>query len=124
MKRLISVLLALLLALSLCAHGEQSRDADDFLTWLDDSIFEDMEKDWEELANKLMSEFVFEHFDRIPAEEGGDLYLINGNMLPLAKAGAFADTNDNGEEENPDEGSDEEVLGVEESGGRKRLSRT
>ena len=31
-----------------------------------------------------------ENLDRIPAEEGGDLYLINGNMLPLKDAGAFA----------------------------------
>ena len=31
-----------------------------------------------------------ENFDRIPAEDGGDLYLINGNMLTLAQAGAFA----------------------------------
>ena len=31
-----------------------------------------------------------ENLDRIPAEEGGDLYLINGNMLPLKQAGAFA----------------------------------
>ncbi|MCM1232247.1 MAG: phage portal protein [Ruminococcus flavefaciens] len=31
-----------------------------------------------------------ENLDRIPAEEGGDLYLINGNMLPLHQAGAFA----------------------------------
>ena len=55
-----------------------------------------------------------ENLDRIPAEEGGDLYLINGNMLPLADAGAFADTNntDDGKEEK----SDEEVLEVEESG--------
>lgn len=30
-----------------------------------------------------------ENLDRIPAEEGGDLYLINGNMLPLVHAGAF-----------------------------------
>lgn len=29
-----------------------------------------------------------EDLDRIPADAGGDLYLINGNMLPLAKAGA------------------------------------
>ena len=38
-----------------------------------------------------------ENLDRIPAEEGGDLYLINGNMLPLKDAGAFANTtvNDN-----------------------------
>lgn len=31
-----------------------------------------------------------ENMDKIPAEEGGDLYLINGNMLPLNKAGAYA----------------------------------
>ena len=55
-----------------------------------------------------------ENLDRIPAEEGGDLYLINGNMLPLKDAGAFANTesNDDGKEEN----ADEEVLEVEESG--------
>ena len=65
-----------------------------------------------------------ENLDRIPAEDGGDLYLINGNMLPLARAGAFADSTENGKEDNPDEESDEEVLGVEESGGRKRISRS
>ena len=56
-----------------------------------------------------------ENMDRIPAEEGGDLYLINGNMLPLGNAGAFANTevSDDGKEENPDE----EVLEVEEPGG-------
>ena len=55
-----------------------------------------------------------ENLDRIPAEEGGDLYLINGNMLPLRDAGAFANTtpNNSGKEENPDE----EVLEVEEPG--------
>ena len=53
-----------------------------------------------------------ENLDRIPAEDGGDLYLINGNMLPLGNAGAFADTQ-TGKEENPDE----EVLEVEEPGG-------
>ena len=54
-----------------------------------------------------------ENLDRIPAEDGGDLYLINGNMLPLKDAGAFANTesNDDGKEEN----ADEEVLEVEES---------
>jgi phage portal protein BeeE len=31
-----------------------------------------------------------EDMNRIPAGEGGDLYLINGNMLPLKDAGAFA----------------------------------
>ena len=40
------------------------------------------------------------------------VYLINGNMLPLRNAGAFADTQ-TGKEENPDE----EVLEVEEPGG-------
>ena len=49
-----------------------------------------------------------ENLDRIPAEEGGDLYLINGNMLPLKDAGAFANT------ESGEEDSDEEVLEVEE----------
>ena len=29
-----------------------------------------------------------ENLDRIPPENGGDLYLVNGNMLPLEKAGA------------------------------------
>ena len=31
-----------------------------------------------------------ENLDRIPPEDGGDLYLVNGNMLPLNKAGEFA----------------------------------
>ena len=31
-----------------------------------------------------------ENFDRIPPEDGGDLYLINGNMLTLLQAGAYA----------------------------------
>lgn len=30
-----------------------------------------------------------ENLDKIPKEEGGDLYLVNGNMLPLEKAGNF-----------------------------------
>ena len=45
-----------------------------------------------------------ENLDRIPAEDGGDLYLINGNMTKLADAGIFASSDR--EEEN----SDEEVL--------------
>lgn len=52
-----------------------------------------------------------ENLDRIPAEEGGDLYLINGNMLPLKDAGAFANTQPGKED------SDEEVLEVEEQDG-------
>ena len=57
-----------------------------------------------------------ENLDRIPAEDGGDLYLINGNMLPLKNAGAFADTpTDDGKEEK----TDEEVLELEEQNGKK-----
>ena len=41
--------------------------------------------------------------DRIPAEQGGDLYLINGAMTKLADAGAFAGTDNNREEEESDE---------------------
>ena len=59
-----------------------------------------------------------ENLDRIPAEEGGDLYLINGNMLPLVHAGAFADIDSGKEESEPDEQS-EEVLEVEKSGRRR-----
>ena len=55
-----------------------------------------------------------ENLDRIPAEDGGDLYLINGNMLPLKNAGAFANINtENGKEEK----SDEEILELEEPNG-------
>ena len=55
-----------------------------------------------------------ENLDRIPAEDGGDLYLINGNMLPLKNAGAFANTpTDDGKEEKPDE----EILELEEPDG-------
>lgn len=61
-----------------------------------------------------------ENLDRIPAEDGGDLYLINGNMLPLVSAGAFANTpNNDGKEDDSDEKS-EEILGVEKSDGRGR----
>ena len=50
-----------------------------------------------------------ENLARIPAEEGGDLYLVNGNMLTLKDAGAFANT-----DERKEENSDEEILEVEE----------
>ena len=61
-----------------------------------------------------------ENLDRIPAEQGGDLYLINGSMLPLGSAGAYADINPTEKEETePNEDPSEEVLGVEESGGRR-----
>jgi hypothetical protein len=48
-----------------------------------------------------------ENLDRIPAEQGGDLYLINGNMTKLEDAGIFAG---DGKEND----SDEEVLELEE----------
>lgn len=51
-----------------------------------------------------------ENLDRIPAEEGGDLYLINGNMTKLKDAGIFA-----GKEET----QNEEVLELEESDGNQ-----
>lgn len=55
-----------------------------------------------------------ENMDKIPAEDGGDLYLINGNMLPLNKAGAYANI------ENEDT-ADEEILEMDKSSrsGRK-----
>ena len=37
-----------------------------------------------------------ENLDRIPAEQGGDLYLINGNMTKLEDAGIFAADSNNG----------------------------
>ncbi len=64
-----------------------------------------------------------ENLDRIPAKEGGDLYLINGNMLPLVHAGAFADIDSGKEETNSDE-STEEVLEVEKSGRRRTGSKS
>ena len=59
-----------------------------------------------------------ENLDRIPAEDGGDLYLINGNMLPLTKAGAFANTNEDGKEEDLDE--EQDILAMEEPSKRTR----
>ena len=53
-----------------------------------------------------------ENLDLIPESKGGFLYLINGNMLPLHRAGAFANTEET--EENLDE--EQEVLEVDESG--------
>ena len=39
-----------------------------------------------------------ENLDRIPAEDGGDLYLINGAMTKLADAGIFAGAGKDGEQ--------------------------
>ena len=57
-----------------------------------------------------------EQMDRIPAEEGGDLYLVNGNMIPITGALKNMDA-DAVKEEGANES--EEVLGVEKSGGRR-----
>ncbi len=56
-----------------------------------------------------------ENLDKIPAEDGGDLYLINGNMLPLNKAGAYANTE-------KEDKTDEEVLEMDKSGRNGRKS--
>ncbi len=52
-----------------------------------------------------------ENLDLISTEDGGDLYLINGNMTKLADAGIFAASAGTGGEE---EKTDEEVLELEE----------
>lgn len=56
-------------------------------------------------ANDIRS---LENMDLIPAEDGGDLYLINGNMLPLNKAGAYANNKQ-------EDDTDEEVLELDKS---------
>lgn len=48
-----------------------------------------------------------EDLDKLSPEQGGDLYLVNGNMLPLEKAGAYADKNNEKETDN------EEILELE-----------
>ena len=58
-----------------------------------------------------------EDMDRIADEQGGNLYLVNGNMLPLSKAGAFADTRQDTSQEERDE--EQEVLAVEKPGRRR-----
>ena len=64
-----------------------------------------------------------ENLDRIPPEMGGDLYLINGNMLPLQDAGAFANNSSEKEETDPDETENQEILEVDGSGGRRPARR-
>ena len=58
-----------------------------------------------------------ENLDRISREDGGDLYLVNGNMLPLRDAGAYANKENLQKEENSSE--EQEVLGVEKSQERR-----
>ena len=57
-----------------------------------------------------------ENLDRIPAEDGGDLYLVNGNMLSLDKAGAAYQNNNSNKEDKSDE--EQKVLEVDKSGRR------
>ena len=59
-----------------------------------------------------------ENLDKIPAEDGGDLYLINGNMLPLNKAGAYAN-----KESNKEGDTDDEVLELDKGNKRTRTRR-
>ena len=44
-----------------------------------------------------------EDLNRIPADEGGDQSLVNGNMLPLNQAGNFYNTQTTKESEEPKE---------------------
>ena len=55
-----------------------------------------------------------ENLDRIPTEDGGDWYLINGNMTKLADAGIFAADN-----RKEDSSEKEEILELEKPSGRQ-----
>lgn len=56
-----------------------------------------------------------EQLDEIPAEDGGDLYLVNGNMVPLTDAGKWSTKYETGKETK----SDEEVLEMDKSEDKK-----
>ena len=58
-----------------------------------------------------------ENLDKISAEDGGNLYLVNGNMLPLKDAGAYANKN------NKEDSTDEEVLELQKGEERNRSGR-
>jgi len=58
-----------------------------------------------------------ENLDRISPLDGGDLYLVNGNMLPLRDAGAYANKENIKKEDDLSE--EQEVLGVEKSEERR-----
>lgn len=59
-----------------------------------------------------------ENLDRIPVEQGGDLYLINGNMTKLEDAGIFAA--DGGADETESAGGESEQEGEPEQPARRR----
>ena len=51
-----------------------------------------------------------ENLDRISTEDGGDLYLVNGNMVPLVSAGAaYAATTQETEESSDEEGTEQKA---------------
>jgi hypothetical protein len=54
-----------------------------------------------------------ENLDQIPEEEGGNLYLVNGNMAKLSEAGLAY-------EKQKKEGTNEEVLEVEKQNSNKQ----
>ena len=61
-----------------------------------------------------------ENLDRIPESEGGNLYLVNGNMVPLISAGAaYNEDLSSGEEDK----NGEEVLEMEEPQDKERRYR-
>ena len=57
-----------------------------------------------------------EQLDEIPADEGGDLYLVNGNMVPLTDAGKWSTKY---ESDGKEKESDEEVLEMDKSEDQK-----
>lgn len=63
-----------------------------------------------------------ENLDRIPAEQGGDLYLVNGNMTKLEDAGVFAADGGVPAERNAGDGSGQEGNTEQPAGKRRRGS--
>lgn len=63
-----------------------------------------------------------ENLDRIPAEQGGDLYLVNGNMTKLEDAGVFAADGEVSAERNAGGGSGQEGNTEQPAGKRRRGS--
>ena len=63
-----------------------------------------------------------ENLDRIPAEQGGDLYLVNGNMTKLEDAGVFAADGGVSEGRNASGGSGQEGNTEQPAGKRRRGS--
>ncbi len=63
-----------------------------------------------------------ENLDRIPAEQGGDLYLVNGNMTKLEDAGIFAADGGDSAGRNAGGGSGQEGNTEQTAGKRRRGS--